>query len=816
MKQGVPIDVIKKRIELRTKLLKMDASQLFRQFIPYVNPSYSRQWYHTLIADKCQLLLEGKIKKLMVFIPPQHGKALAIDTPILTANRGWCNHGNLQVGDYVFSPNGHAVQVEAVTHHYKCESSVVTFAEGEPIISANQHEWGCFIPNSSHKAIYYPCIETREIQAKTKDRTPYLSVAAPLEWMVKKMLIPPYLLGLWLGDGASRNKQICKSIDDCSYFLSQYNGRMVRCRGNVAYITFDALNNTVLKAIGVLGAKHIPSDYKYASVQQRVALLQGLMDTDGSCDKRGNCEITQTNKTLAFDILELLRGLGYKPRMIQGDAKLNGRKVSEKYRICFNPNRNDEVFRLPRKADRLRNKTTKDRNDKCKHFIKAITPCGEKVVSCIQVEGGYYLAGRELRPTHNSEIISRCFPAWALGRNPDLKIVGSSYTIDLAAQFSRSIQRIIDSREYQEIFPDTYLNGSNLRTDTKGYLRNVDLFETVGRRGFYKAVGVGGGLTGTPVDIGIIDDPVKDAAEAYSATYRQRVWDWYTSVLLTRLHNDSKQLFIMTRWHEDDLAGRILAHEDDWDVLSIPAICEVHHDGGISKREVGDALWPERHSLERLREAEKRSARVFSALYQQHPTTDGGNIIKSAWFKKATVAEFEKKHRGETIIFFLDTAFTEKTANDPSGIIATCKIGNDLYITHAEKFNLNFPHLIRRLPGYVRAHGYTSGSTIRIEPKANGISVIDELKDKTDLNVTRTPVPKDSKETRLNVAAPSVEGGHVYLVDGQWNDAFIDEVCGFPVKPHDEFADVLGYAIDYHLTNPFKPIDKKRLARLAY
>ena len=139
-----------------------------------------------------------------------------------------------------------------------------------------------------------------------------------------------------------------------------------------------------------------------------------------------------------------------------------------------------------------------------------------------------------------------------MGKNPNLKIVGSSYSADLAEQFSRAIQRTIDTKEYQAIFPNTYLNGSNVRTDVKGYLRNVDIFEIVNHKGFYKAVGVGGSLTGTPVDIAIIDDPVKDASEANSTTYRQRVWDWYNTVLTTRLHNDSKQLFIMTRWHEDD------------------------------------------------------------------------------------------------------------------------------------------------------------------------------------------------------------------------------------------------------------------------
>lgn len=422
-------------------------------------------------------------------------------------------------------------------------------------------------------------------------------------------------------------------------------------------------------------------------------------------------------------------------------------------------------------------------------------------------------------PQHGkSEIISRCFPAWALGKNPDLKIVGSSYTIDLASQFSRAIQRIIDSPEYREIFPDTFLCGAEGSTVTKGFLRNVDIFETVGHRGFYKAVGVGGGLTGTPVDIAIIDDPVKDAAEANSTIYRQRVWDWYNTVLTTRLHNNSRQLFIMTRWHDDDLAGRILkAEPDEWTVVSIPAICDVEHDGDLhSQRHIGDPLWPEKHSLEKLLKQKERSARQFSALYQQQPTIDGGNIVKRDWFKHISLAEFNRIHNQEPIIFFIDTAYTDKTTNDPSGIICTCKIGNDLYITHAQKVYKEFPAFIRFIPEYVKEHGYGNRSTIRIEPKANGLSVLQQIKDVTSLNVTRTPTPSESKETRLNAASPSIECGRVILVDGAWNEEFIEEVCGFPVKPHDEYVDCLCYAIDYHLANPFKPIDRQRISRLVY
>lgn len=404
-------------------------------------------------------------------------------------------------------------------------------------------------------------------------------------------------------------------------------------------------------------------------------------------------------------------------------------------------------------------------------------------------------------PQHGkSEIISRNFPAWALGRNPDLKIAGCSYSSDLAEQFSRSIQRTLDSKEYQSIFPNTYLNGSNSHIDTRGYLRNADIFEIVNHHGFYKAVGVCGGLTGTPVDIAIIDDPVKDANEANSTTYRQRVWDWYNTVLSTRLHNDSKQLFIMTRWHEDDLAGRILkAEPNDWVVLTIPAICETYHDGGKSDREIGDALWPQRHSLKKLEKQKARAPREFSALYQQHPSIEGGNIVKRDWFQRISLAEFKAKRFNEPIHFYLDTAYNKKKKNqdnDPSGILAACRIDNNIYIVHAAQVWKEMPDLLRFIPEYIASCGGNSESILHVEPKANGISVVQMLREISTLNVKETESPQDDKECRFRVVSPRIECGRVFVVDGSWNEDYFNEVCGFPAVTHDEFVDLTGYAIN--------------------
>lgn len=423
-------------------------------------------------------------------------------------------------------------------------------------------------------------------------------------------------------------------------------------------------------------------------------------------------------------------------------------------------------------------------------------------------------------PQHGkSEIISRNFPAFAFGQNPDLKIVGSSYSADLAEQFSRAIQRTIDSREYHEIFPDTYLNGSDGRY-VKNCIRNVDFFELVGHRGFYKAVGVGGALTGTPVDIAIIDDPVKDANEANSVTYRQRVWDWYNTVLTTRLHNHSRQLFIMTRWHEDDLAGRILkAEPNEWVVLSIPAICEQEHDGGKSDRHIGDALWPSHHSIEKLLKQKARAPREFSALYQQHPTIEGGNIVKRHWFKKISLAEFRSLRFNEPMHFYLDTAYNKKKQgqdNDPSGILAACRIRNYIYIYNAMKVWKEMPDLLRFLPDFMSANEASDESKLHVEPKANGESVIQMLKEISTLNVKETETPKDSKEVRLRAVSPRIECGRVFLVDGDWNEEFLDEVCGFPTQPHDEFVDILGYAINDLYMDEDNEIDYDNLSKSVF
>ena len=228
-----------------------------------------------------------------------------------------------------------------------------------------------------------------------------------------------------------------------------------------------------------------------------------------------------------------------------------------------------------------------------------------------------------------SEGSSRKLPAFILGLNPDKKIAIGSYAASLARDFNRDVQKIIDTPEYYELFPDTFLSRSNKVTFTNVYQRNSDVIECVGHTGSLRVVGRGGALTGKPVDVAILDDVYKDYAEANSPVIREAAWKWYTTVVRTRLHNDSQELIVYTRWHSDDLVGRLEKIEQiidikSWkDLQNIPAGAWVRinfeaikttEKTEIDPREFGEVLWERKHSFKDSREAQSVNSTSRSRL----------------------------------------------------------------------------------------------------------------------------------------------------------------------------------------------------------
>lgn len=310
-------------------------------------------------------------------------------------------------------------------------------------------------------------------------------------------------------------------------------------------------------------------------------------------------------------------------------------------------------------------------------------------------EGRYQRVILSVPPQHGkSEIATRHFPAYLIGRNPARKVVVSSYGGSLAESFNRDAQRVMESEEFRQLFPKVCLpgRGEAVRNNSLVEIVNEDGVPTLGS---IKAVGRGAGLTGFPMDIGIIDDPLKDRAEAQSSTIRESLWSWYTDVFETRMHNDSRQLIIQTRWHEDDLAGRVLArdghyHPTDnprgWMLINFEAI-KTEHENPFDTRQVGEALWPERHNLEKLLAVKASNITTFNSLYQGDPKPNPENLVFPNWIKVESVPYCDVR------FFGLDFGFS----NDPTALTEIQRSGKNLYFNELlYETHLTNPDLSRR------------------------------------------------------------------------------------------------------------------------
>ena len=380
-------------------------------------------------------------------------------------------------------------------------------------------------------------------------------------------------------------------------------------------------------------------------------------------------------------------------------------------------------------------------------------------------------------PRHGkSTLASQLFPAWYLGRHPERSVITASYGQELADDFGRRVRDLLRHPLHRTVFPRCRIaNGA----------ASIRSFRTTAH-GAYYATGRGGAITGRGADLFIGDDLLKDHAEANSELIRRSLHDWYASVAYTRLHPGAGIILVQTRWHEDDLAGRILReHPSDWTVLNMPAIAKVDE----TFRKAGEALWPERFPVELLESIRTQvGGSVWAALYDQMPSAAEGAIFKRQWFR-----EFTLPPKFSRIVQSWDTSFKTGTENDFSACTTWGVAENGYYLLWFWKERLEFPELKRKMR--MLAEDWNP-SQIFIEDAASGQSLIQEMRARSALPIIPIKVDKD-KIARAQAVTPMFEAGRVFVPQSApWLNGYIDELASFPNGVHDDAVDSTTQALN--------------------
>ena len=447
------------------------------------------------------------------------------------------------------------------------------------------------------------------------------------------------------------------------------------------------------------------------------------------------------------------------------------------------------------------------------------------------------LSRREIRklmifvpPQHGkSTLSSELFTAKLLGNNPSEKILIGCYNKTKASEFVVKTNKAIKTEGYKELFPDTQIDGK----DTDVY------FEVNNGRGFVKAAGMDSGVTGTPATVNVIDDPFKGRNEANSITMRNRVWNTYCDDFATRLSDDTGiTLMLFTRWHDDDIAGRIIDPNNpyydaeeaaEWTVIVLqglkesakPSISTLEID---DPREVGEALWERKHGRKKLEKIKRTRPTSFYSLFQQIPTVPDGDMIKRDWFPILRPSELPFNINSVVWDLWIDGAWTKKEtdkrkkANDPddTGVSYTYfdKKKKILYIRNVSGVAKELEKLIPYLDAHAGLNGITNRSKVNIEMKASGFAIKPLLFEKgyNTVRINNKHVAL-GKFNRVEQCEPFLASGRVVLIQERgvnWIERFMGQCTAFPNGSHDDLVDVLAYPVMKHFVNV------RRIAKAGY
>lgn len=405
-----------------------------------------------------------------------------------------------------------------------------------------------------------------------------------------------------------------------------------------------------------------------------------------------------------------------------------------------------------------------------------------------------------------SQRASRRFPLWCLTQNRDLRIAIASYESNVARRWGRAIRDDITTHSTEL--------GLKIRDD----LAAQHEWALDGSEGGVYTAGIGGALTGRPVDLLIIDDPIKDREQADSTVYRERAWDWWTDTALTRLAPGAPVILILTRWHQDDLAGRLLAAEDgkDWTVINIPAEADHRPEKGETDplgREPGEFMASARRRT--LKQWVKRKiasgARTWASLYQGRPSPDEGGVFPAEWARYDQPLWLEQADGRRTVpgigrddhelVLSWDLAFKDTKASDYVVGQVWLRVGVNAYLLDMVRARLNFTATCTAVEAM--AAKWPQALAKFVEDKANGPAVINALQKRIPGLI---PIePEGSKYARASAVSPFVESGNVILPSAELLpnvEELVEEAKNFPNSAHDDTIDAMSQAINRILLMP--------------
>lgn len=792
--------------------------QDFRFFVRYFfkhqkGARFQFSEHHDLIVDALMRVHLGETQNLIINCPPRYSKAIDCATPMWTPG-GWVSAGDIQVGDRLLGSNGQWTTVIGVHPQGVKPAYNVRFSDGASLVACGDHRWSVRLRDAREKNQWTAPWQVkttseligdlRESDGRKKWRIPVLNDQNNKD---ADLPIDPYLLGCWLGDGHTHYAAITTMDKEIVNAFAEYDPKPHTHQSSGKAITYGLRKGfvTKLRSLGVLKNKHIPSCYMLASHSQRMALLQGIADTDGWVGAaNGQQGIASSNQRLSDDIRSLVNSLG---GVWRGHTE-QPPKGRPSHKTFLSMPAGDVAFRLPRKVKHIRQRVERNMP---RRFVDSISPVTPREMVCFTVdaEDSLFCAGRDFVVTHNTELVVVMFVAWCYIRNPRCEFIHLSYADPLVMDNSDRIRAILKSVEFRQLWPHIAIRYSK---DSK------KAWETEQGGRFY-ATAAGGSVTGfgagrmdevadgtfTFSGCLLIDDPLKPD-DARSDAMRGAVNRRWAETIRSRRNRESSTptIVVMQRIHTDDFTAMLMADTTErWENLVLPAIID---NGKPTER----PLWPEKHSIERLRamrdSADPGTRRAFQAQMMQQPTTPGGELIKGEWFGRYRMAP-KLKYRH----VYADTAQKTAERNDFT-VFADYGLGEDgkLYVLDVLRGKWESPDLKLRAKDFWSARrAYDNGALrkFRVEDKASGTGLIQDLKRDGGIPITGIPRAKD-KYTRVLDVQDYIAAGQVMLPEeAPWVSAFIAECEAFSADDthaNDDQVDTLCDAISEMLATKRK------------